>query len=357
MENIHGGDIYTEGILKDRQLIDFSSNINPYGVSNTVKSDIDNFWQSIVRYPDFKYRTLKKSITKYIKKYDATEINESQLLLGNGAVEVIDAIMSTLNSITIAIPSFTEYEKSAHKYIEKIDFLELTKNMEYNYEEIKKSICHTESIILGNPNNPSGNIIDKDFFEDLLLYCENNNKKIIVDEAFVEFAADGTSVIKSIEKYKCLFVIRAFTKFFGMPGARLGYCVSSNEKVLKQLSSKQLTWNINSFAEFAAINAFEDNEYINKTKLWIKKEIPYMIENLRNKNLEVYNTNCNFVLCKLKDCTSKEFYDKMMSKNILIRRCDNFKSLNDKYIRLAIKSRELNNILLDNISSKNSISE
>lgn len=349
MENIHGGDIYTEGILKNRELIDFSSNINPYGVSDTIKVNIENFWQSIVRYPDFKYRALKKSITKYIAKYDNIEINDNQILLGNGAVEAIDALMSTLKSITIVIPSFAEYENSACKYIEKINFVKLTENMKYNYEEIKKSISHTQSIILGNPNNPSGNIIDKDFFEELLLYCENNNKKIIVDEAFVEFAPDGTSVIKLIEKYKCLFVIRAFTKFFGMPGARLGYCLSSDSEILKQLSTKQLTWNINSFAEFAAINAFEDSEYINKTKLWIKKEIPYMIQNLRNKNLEVYNTNCNFVLCKLKNCTSQQFYDKMMSKNILIRRCDNFRTLDNNYIRLAIKSRELNNILLNNI--------
>lgn len=349
MENIHGGDIYTEGILKNREFIDFSSNINPYGVSDTLKFNIENFWQSIIRYPDFKYRTLKKSITKYIAKYDNIKINDNQILLGNGAVEAIDAIISTLKSITIAIPSFLEYEISACKYIKEINFVKLNENMQYNYEEIKKSICHTESIILGNPNNPSGNIIDKNFFEDLLLYCENNNKKIIVDEAFVEFAPDGTSVIKSIEKYKCLFVIRAFTKFFGMPGARLGYCLSSNSEILKKLSAKQLTWNINSFAEFAAINAFEDSEYINKTKLWIKKEIPYMIQNLKNKNLEVYNTNCNFVLCKLKDCTSQQFYNKMMSKNILIRRCDNFRTLDNNYIRLAIKSRELNNILLNNI--------
>lgn len=354
MENLHGGDIYTDGILKHREIIDFSSNINPYGISDKVKYNIDKLWESAIRYPDFKYRLLKQSISEYIKKYDDIEVDYGKILLGNGAMEIIDILISQFNSITIVIPSFIEYEASANKYNKKIVFVELNHNMEYNYKSIKQALINTEALIIGNPNNPSGNIINKNQFEKIIMYCEKENKKVIIDEAFVEFTKTGTSFVNKTQYYKCLFIIRAFTKFFGMPGARLGYCISSNKKLIEQLSDRQLTWNINCFAEYSAINAFKDEQYIENAKKWIKNEIPYMIKNLNTINFidKVYNTNCNFILCKLKYINNDVFYNYMLANNILIRKCDNFKGLDSGYIRLAIKARKFNDILLHTIRRK-----
>ncbi len=347
MEFIFDDDI-SEEVLKIKQLIDFSSNINPFGVPNKVKKNIEQFWESVVKYPDFKYKTLKHSIIKYIKKYENFDVNFDQIFLGSGAMELIDIFISCVQSITIVVPSFIEYEIISKKYNKEIRFVSLNNDMKYDYEKIKENLIHTDSIIIGNPNNPSGNIIDKEFFEEILIHCEQYNKKVIVDEVFIEFTCEDTSLIKFTEKYKCLFIIRAFTKFFGMPSIRLGYCISSNRKLLAQLGNLQSNWNINSFAEYSAINSFEDSEYISKTKEWIKNEIPYMTENLRNISYieRVYSTNCNFMLCKLRNCNGKDLYSKLLLKNLLIRRCDNFRELSNKYIRLAIKFREENDILL-----------
>lgn len=343
----HGGDIYTDGLLKNKNLIDFSSNINPLGMSQNIKKNINCLLENAIRYPDFKYRLLKQGIIEYIKSFENTIIDYNNILLGNGSIEIIDLITSTLNSISIVVPSFIEYELIAKKYNLKIDFVNLNNNMEYNYELIKKSLKNTNSIILGNPNNPTGNIIDIDMFKDIIIFCQNNNKKIVVDEAFVEFT--NCSILNQIKNYDCLFVIRAITKFFGVPGARLGYCISSNTNFLNQLLKKQLIWNINCFAEFTAINSFKDIEYINNTKLFIKQQINYMFKGLNSVDLfeRVYNTNCNFILCKLKNYKSSQLYSEMLNKNILIRKCDNFRGLNNKYVRFAIKTQELNNILIN----------
>lgn len=347
---LHGGDIYT---FKDKQLIDFSSNINPYGVPDMVIKDIDELLKMSIKYPDIKYRLLKQSIAEYIKKYYNTDIETDNILLGNGAIEIIDTLIESVKSISIVVPSFIEYELIANKYDKKIEFVNLNLDMSFDYNLIKRSLFKMEALIIANPNNPSGTIINKVLFKQILDYCEAKNKKVFIDEAFIEFVSNDMSFIKEIKKYSCLFIIRAFTKFFGMPGVRFGYCISSNKDYLSLLASKQLVWNINCFAEYAAIRAFKDNQYILNSKKWIKEEIPYFINKLNSIDFidKVYSTNCNFVLCRLNIYNAKQLYYKMIEKNILIRVCDNFRNLDYNHIRLAIKSRTLNNILFDALNN------
>lgn len=351
MDLSHGGDIYTDGLLKNRKLIDFSSNINPLGLSKNLSSNIDLLFESAARYPDTKYRILKQNIADYLNFYEGTNLNEANILLGNGAIEVIDLIIKYVNSITIIVPSFIEYEFVAKKYNKSIEFINLNSDMKYDYDLIEASVHNTDSLIIANPNNPTGNLIDLEKFYKIVSYCEEANKKIIVDEAFVEFAQNGSSILKLVSKYNCIYIVRAFTKFFGAPGARLGYLINKNSQALNKLSYDQLTWNINCFAEYLAINSFKDSDYIKATKLFIQTEIEYMVSNLRKINIfeTVYNTNCNFVLCKLKNMNSTEVYNRLLENNILIRMCDNFRGLDNRYIRLAIKSRYLNDILLNNL--------
>jgi threonine-phosphate decarboxylase len=110
---VHGGDIYTEGLLKGRSLIDFSSNINPLGVPGSFRENIGEALDSVVRYPDIQYRELYKTIRDYIGESDLSKDN---LILGNGAAEIIDLAISTLQSILIVVPSFAEYDEDAEKW-------------------------------------------------------------------------------------------------------------------------------------------------------------------------------------------------------------------------------------------------
>ena len=349
MANKHGGDIYTDGVLKGRQILDFSSNINPLGVPGKFREALDEIYKEVVRYPDYKYRKLKESIITYVKTYYKTNLDMDEIILGNGASEVLDLFISSIRSIGIIVPSFVEYEEFALKYNNKITFVPLSEDFKYNYSSIRKSLEVLDGIIIGNPNNPTGNLIDRKEFMGLLEYCEENNKKVIVDEAFIEFCDEKNSVVNLVKKYSCLFIVRAFTKFFGMPGARLGYGISSNKELLKKFSTSQLPWNINTLAELALQKSYEDREYIYISKEWIKEEIPYMLTKLKDITVirRVIPTSCNFVLCELKGIDESKLYEIMLEKGVMIRKCSNFKGLNDSFVRFAIKSRELNNILLD----------
>ncbi|GIM28182.1 aminotransferase [Clostridium polyendosporum] len=337
----HGGDIYTEGMLKGRELIDYSSNINPFGIPDCFKEKISEALEASMRYPDYKYRRLKDAIREYHNCYDRMNIDEEMILLGNGASEVLDLAISSLKSILIVVPSFIEYEELSSKWGLNIEFSQLDENMNYDYKNILDKLRDTEGLILGNPNNPSGNLIDYEKFKVILDYCESHNKRIIADEAFVEFAPKDSSLLALVNNYKCLFIVRAITKFFGTPGIRFGYGISSNEEWIRNMKKKQNPWNVNCFGEHAAIYSFKDKHYIEKSRVWIREEIPYFLDGLRKLSFidRVYDTNTNFVLIKLKDMNGQQLYDKCLKKGFVIRRAHNFRGLDDCFVRFAIKNR------------------
>lgn len=371
---IHGGDVYTNGLLKGRELIDYSSNINPLGVPSSFIDNISEAVEALTRYPDIQYRNLLKALKDY------TDCPEEYFVLGNGAAEIIDLVIACHKSLLVVVPSFVEYEIDAKRWNCNIDYSYLKKeshlkdkssesNLEnqeydelsYDYEDILNKLQNVQGLILGNPNNPNGNIIDKVKFKNILEYCESNNKVIIIDEAFIEFTGEGQySFIEEVKTYKCLFIIRALTKFFAVPGIRFGYGVSSNNDLLKKIREKQNPWNINCFAEVAVRYVLKDSEYIEKSKDWIREERPRFLKALKNIPFidEVFLSYGNYVLCKLNKLvfekvitdsngtTSEKLYKLCVAKGFVIRKCDNYRGLDEQYIRLAIKDKFSNEKLI-----------
>lgn len=344
--NVHGGDIFTEGKLKGIKLLDFSSNINPLGVPNSFKENIQEAIDNLTLYPDILYRELIQNL----KAYSGEKFSSLYFLPGNGASEIISGVISLFKNVLIVIPSFSEYEENASKYGENIIFSNLNKDMEIDYIDILAKFKEAEALIIGNPNNPTGNIIDKGKFKKILEYGEKNNKKIIIDEAFIEFTGnEKNSFIEEALSYKCLFIIRALTKFFAMPGIRFGYGITKNEEIFKGVKKYQNPWSVNSFAEIAVKYVLKDKDYIEKSKKWIEEEKKFMEEELGKIDIfeRVFKTNTNYILCKLKEIKGETLYKTCLSKGILIRRASNFRGLDDYFVRFAIKSRIDNTLLLE----------
>ena len=345
-EAIHGGDIYSEGLFRGIKLTDFSSNINPLGVPCSFKKNINEAILALDKYPDIKYRDLKRNLISYL---NLNFLQEDNIVLGNGAAEIIDLVISCFKNILLVVPCFAEYELNAQKWGCNIQYSYLNENMELNYEDILEKLTQCDAVIMGNPNNPNGGVIQKDRFKDILQYAKVYNKIIILDEAFIEFTGKkGCSFNEDIKHNKSLFIIKALTKFFAMPGIRLGYGISCNKELLTKIREKQNPWNINCFAETAAKYVLKDNEYISESVEWISKEIKYLPDELSKLNCveKVFKTNCNFVLCKLKGISSPQLYKHCIEKGISIRQAYNFRGLDDRYVRFAIKDRCNNDLLL-----------
>lgn len=340
---IHGGDIYTNGIFKGQELLDFSSNINPLGVPKDFENNIAEALNAVTRYPDIKYRELLKSLSNY------TGISEKNFVLGNGAAEIIDLVISNFKSMLIVVPSFVEYEIDAKKWGCHIEYSRLLDNMDFDYEDMENKLINIDALIIGNPNNPNGNIIDKTKFNNIIEFCESEGKTIIIDEAFIEFTGGiENSFLDKIKNNKSIFIIRAITKFFAMPGVRFGYGISSNEELLNNIRKKQNPWNINCFAETAVKYSLRDKEYIKRSLQWIGEEREFFIKQLNEISCieQTFKSFSNFVLCKLRGIDEEKLYEHCLENGIIIRKASNFRGLDNSYVRFAIKDRQSNKRLI-----------
>ena len=357
----HGGDIYTEGTLIGRTLLDFSSNVNPIPISEKFKNSVGEALEKVPLYPDIKYRELKNNLLNYLFKSDEyfngsgykedyfKSIDINNIIVGNGAAEILDLVISYLKSITIVVPSFVEYDDFSKKHKLSINYSFLNESMEYDYEDIFAKLQDTEGLIIANPNNPNGCIINHEKFKKILNYCEANNKLVIVDEAFIEFILDNNkSIINCINSYSCIVVVRAITKFFSMAGIRFGYAISRNNRLLEFIQHNQNPWTVNCFAEVAVKYALFDEEFINKSKGWLICERDFMRSQLNTIDFieKVYESNGNYFLCKIKGITSSELLKELMKKKILIRNCNNYIGLDDSFVRIAIKTRYMNETII-----------
>lgn len=344
---IHGGDIYSASSPLGYWL-DFSANINPLGLSAAIKKTIVENIDSLVHYPDPQGRALKQAIS------DFNGVPAENIVLGNGAAELFYLYFHTLHpqKVLLPVPSFSEYEKSALaagaelKYF----FLQEHEDFQLNFERLKQEMLDCQLVILGNPNNPTGELLLVEKLIDLLEMAAEREISVLVDESFLDFRADSEkySVRDLIEEYPHLFVVTSLTKAFAVPGLRLGYGLA-NKALVEKLNFHKDTWNVNSLAQAAGITALSDVEYQQKTYNFINEVVPAFHEALQEiEGIKVYRPTVNFVLLKITQdsLTSPELVAKMKTKGILVRDCSNYPGLDDKFIRVAVKLPEDNALLV-----------
>lgn len=363
--DFHGGNIYK--IFREKnidKILDYSSNINPYGLPENLEKEIFEKLFVLERYPDPDYIELREKIA------EKNNLNIENIIVGNGATEIIFLFMKILSpkKVLIVSPTFGEYERAikastlANDSLE-INYFELkeTENFVLNVKNLETELENNyDLLILCNPNNPTGQFLKLKKLEEILKICEQKNTKLFIDEAFVEFVEDweNESIINSKENKENLFVIRAFTKFFAIPGLRLGYGICFNNNLLKKMLEKKEPWSVNNIADLAGKTVLDDENYIQKTKEWIKDQKKYMYENLNKiEGLRAYKTEVNFILLKIEDNLLEKGLDvknlrkKMLEKGILIRDASNFIYLNKHYFRLAIKDKLNNEKVIETLTS------
>ena len=376
--DFHGGNIYKVFREKNiKEILDYSSNINPYGIPESLKKRITENLEVLERYPDPDYVELRQKLANLNK------VNLSDIVLGNGATEIIFLFMKVINpkKILIVSPTFGEYERAVkateisgdtvslsssngdNKNIEnkkiEIEYFELKESDDFklNIGNLKNELENKyDLLIICNPNNPTGKFLKLAQTEEILKECNKYNTKLFIDEAFIEFLEDGMkeSIINTEGNKKNLFVTRAFTKFFAIPGLRLGYGMYFDKELEKKISEKKEPWSVNNFAEMAGLTVLDDAEYIEKTLKWIAEEKIYMYEKLNKiSGMKVYETEVNFITGKIDEKLFSEglnvkiLREKMLEQGILIRDASNFKFLDERFFRLAIKDRASNERVIE----------
>ena len=375
--DFHGGNIYKVFREKNlKEILDYSSNINPYGIPESLKKRITENLEILERYPDPDYVELREKLAHLNK------VGMSDIVLGNGATEIIFLFMKVINpkKILIVSPTFGEYERAVKAVGTSRNSIDLScsddnknienKKIEIEYFELKESDDFKLNIgnlknelekkydllIICNPNNPTGKFLKLAQTEEILKECNKYDTKLFIDEAFIEFLADRMkeSIINTEENKKNLFVTRAFTKFFAIPGLRLGYGMYFDKELEKKISEKKEPWSVNNIAEMAGLTVLDDTEYIEKTLKWIVEEKIYMYEKLNEiSGIKSYETEVNFITGKIDEklfsegLNVKVLREKMLEQGILIRDASNFKFLDERFFRLAIKDRESNKRVIE----------
>ncbi len=372
--HIHGGNV--EEItrrygLREEEIIDFSANINPLGPSSRVIKALKENLSKIACYPDPETIKLREELSKYLK------VNAENIVAGNGAVELIYLISRTLRpkKALIVVPTFSEYEFALKNVGCKIEFFPLKSRDDFKLDvgKLLEKLKKTDLLFLCNPNNPTGQLISKADMLKIIDIARRKGVFVVVDEVFMDFVEDEKkeTLIQEATKRNNLFVIRSLTKFFALPGIRIGYGIG-NKKLLETLKIHQEYWSVNILAQVAGIAALKGKEYIKKTKRLIPKERKFLYRRLSKiKGLKPYPSAANFILCRLpskirkpfanaqEPCfihsvhkmDSKNLQKKLIQKNILIRDCSSFRSLNDRYIRVAVRTHQENLRLINSFSA------
>lgn len=357
----HGGNIYEIGrecSKEIKDIIDFSANINPLGMSEMARKAIIENLDSITHYPDYTYSKLKDTIVDYHS--NENKISEENIFLSNGAADGIYSLVQYLkptNAIIFA-PGFGEYEMALEKVNSRVKYYYLKEKNDFqiDIDEYIENIDNTiDMIILCNPNNPTGKLIEKEYLLRILDYCREHKINVLLDEAFCDFLINEGkfSLIDKMESYKNLYILRSLTKFFSIPGLRLGYILSENTNTISDLNLQSPPWRINSLAEISGIASMEDNDFIESSKEYMNCEKLFLYNELRKiKCVKVFEPSVNYIFFKLNKgfCSmGVDLKDSMLKRNILIRSCDNYVGLDGDYFRVAVRTRGENQILIDSL--------
>lgn len=339
----HGGnvdEITRKYNLKKGSLIDFSANINPVGINEKVKEEMILALNEIERYPDITYHDLKNGICSY------DNISYDQILLGNGAAEVIFNILRGIKpkKVLLPQPTFSEYEDAATSVGAVVENY-ILKDVNFKLDDgfisaINESI---DMLFICNPNNPTGVLTTKEYIKLVLEKSIKCNTIVVVDESFIDFIEDKEkySVIELCKEYKNLIVVKSLTKFFAFPGIRIGYGICGNNEIIEKINKISIPWSINTVAAYGANIALRQNQYIEESKNYVKREKDFLFNELNKFNeLLVYKPSVNFILFKVSNNINLK--EKLLNKGILIRGCHNYIGLNFNFYRVAVRKHNEN---------------
>ena len=330
----HGGEAQA-GLPID---LDFSVNVNPLGMPKQAISALRNSLEQMTAYPDRDCTALRSAL------HQKLGVGVDQLLCGNGASDLIFRICAAHAGKTALVlaPTFSEYERSVRLFGGAVREFRLRKEDGFAVTDGVLSALDDsiDLLFLCNPNNPTGKLINAPLLYAILERCKEHQILLVVDECFLEFT-NGVSLIPAISEYDNLLILRAFTKYYGMAGLRLGYLVGSSA-LLCRVAPFGPEWNVSSAAQIAGAAALSGPDWDIRTKTLIEAERGYLCRALTELGLSVTDSRSNFLLVE----SSQPLYRALLQKQILVRACENFSGLDEHFIRIGIRTHEENFTLI-----------
>jgi threonine-phosphate decarboxylase len=344
----HGGNIFDVArqlCAAPSEIADFSASINPLGLSPQVKSTIIEALDSLIHYPDINSSGLKQALADY------HDLPPENLVIANGSTELIYQLPALLQGrhALIISPSFSEYLHALKQHQWEVDHFLLSPadNFQLDFKSLEQTLYKGyDALYLCNPANPGGTLYPRQVIEQILSLCDVSGTFLVLDEAFMDFCEEASAKHFIVGQSNCI-VLRSMTKFFGIPGLRLGYSISNNS-LAEQLDTRCVPWSVNTLAQVAGVAALNDTEHNRRTIEYVQRERFFLSEKLSEfSQLEVYPAAANFLLIEITGkMTSSDLKNDLLKQRIMIRDCSNFKGLSRHFFRIAVRTTEENRRLL-----------
>ena len=346
--NVHGGNVHKASRLLHAsldQILDFSANINPLGMSSKGLDAVKNALQDVIHYPDPDMTHLY-SITSKL-----WNMPKENIVFGNGAAELIYAIcrLPQIKGVYVPAPGFSEYSHSAKScglpVVEyPLEFDEHIFSFSYDLNTMLQDLQQSKHqlVFIGNPNNPCGTLW-KDRSDELFEVCQKNGHYLVFDESFIDFLGDTYSMRNYVKDYNNVIIVHSLTKFYAVPGLRIGGMMA-NPMIINFIKSHIPSWTVNHLAQIYSENALQDKDYIEDSRTVLRTEKEWLYKELMQMDyLRGIEPSVNYILCHLHEQYSLEdMIQNLYHQSILIRDCSQYTGLEPNWFRIAVKTREQN---------------
>ena len=353
MKSKHGGNVIEFSRrygIDAASIMDFSANINPLGYPSRVREALIREVDSILNYPDLTSFELVSGLSQY------HGIVQDCILVGNGSTEFIYLIPVVFKpkKALIVVPAFSEYENGLKMVDCQVSYFQTTQEADFSIDI--PALCSTieegfDIVYLCNPANPTGCLTPTDDIRNIITCAGKAGAIAVIDEVFIDFVEEA-SIKRDILRFDNLIVIRSVTKFFGIPGLRIGYIIAS-QPCIEKIRQNRPPWSVNALGEKAALEALSDKDYIRDTREYVTAEREFLRDELDGiPGLKTYNSAANFVLVSMDSQISmnaKELTERLAQHGILIRDCSNFQCLGRHSFRIAVKRHEENIVLIERL--------
>jgi threonine-phosphate decarboxylase len=345
----HGGNVFAVarslGVAPE-QILDFSASINPLGMASGVRGALGNCVERLLHYPDKGAAELKDCLASY------HGVNSAQIAVANGSTELIHLLPRLVggNRALIVAPAFAEYACALEKSGWQIDYFTLKGENAFalSLPALRKKLAKRyDMLFICNPGNPTGALIPKGEIAGVLELCRESGTFLVLDEAFIDFCEED-SAKDLIGGFDRAVLLRSMTKFFAIPGLRLGYAIGAPETIAA-LGSLQDPWSVNTAAQVAGIASLSDPAYCERTRSYVSAERDRLATALaRLGSFDIFPSRANYLLLRIRNGSSAAaLRSRLLESGVLIRDCGNFEGLDGSYFRIAVRLREENERLVE----------
>jgi threonine-phosphate decarboxylase len=336
----HGGRIFEAARQLGRSwrdVIDFSASINPLGPPRGLQQALDEEFDQILHYPEVRAESLVKKIA------DLSGLAPEHFLAGAGSTPQLHFLPRALGLKRPVIigPAFSEYEAALTAAGQSSQYVLASESAGWQVDQDTVDRVFSrkpDAVFLANPANPTGRLVPQEVLTRLVQECRRLSSWLIVDEAFLDFTAEGRTLLPLVAEQPRLIVLRSLTKIFALPGLRLAY-LAANTKVIARLAAETVPWSLSSPAITAGLYCLDQKGFRESTVKGIKIFRRHLARELKALDLgHVYPSEANYLLWRLKpEYNSRRLIDSLFWNGLLVRDAGNFNGLRPGYLRLAVR--------------------